>query len=137
MEVDERAWSRTEVGGSWRVTGASVVAIFHVLLGAFGTFICVALLLGDSSVGEVLAALGASLFFAAVGIACLCRFDTARLFIAGEFAVLTLASILLFLALLIERIGCAAVFALIPAALAALGASMFVSTDVRTWCRRP
>ncbi len=135
MDVDTREFARGATG-SWRTTGAQLIAVLHALAGAIGALGCLALLLGGERAYESLAFLGASLFVGAIGVGCLCRVDAARLFIAGEFALLTLGFVVAFLALVFDRFGCASLFVLIPLALSALGAMIFVSTDVRAWCRR-
>ena len=121
---------------TWRTTFASLTAVLQTIGGGLSALIGVTTLLDGDRSYVPLTMLGASLFIAAVGIAYLCRVDAARLFLAGECAVIVLASIVVLLGLAVERTGCASAVLLVPAALGALGATVFVSADVRAWCRR-
>jgi hypothetical protein len=121
---------------SWRVNLAWMGALLQALGGVGTALVAIALLLSGTRADEGLLLLGAALFTAAVAIAYLVRVDMARLFMAGECALIAVASCCGFLGLLIERFGCFALLCILPAALGAVGASLYVSADVRTWCRR-
>jgi hypothetical protein len=116
------------------VTVSLFLAGSQAIVAAFVAFGVVVIGLDEGFKYEILLSLGCAAFESAAGVAYLCRSNVARLFLAGQFVVITIASALVGLVGVFVSGWLLLIAMAVPIAVGIAGSLAFVSVHTRQRC---